>query len=144
MLRKAFSLLLFGLVPGVLSAQEVSAGRCSTPDSIAVRGNRRVDVGTIVATTALIPGTQLNYRILQRSIRDLYDTGNFESINLTCELEGTPQRALLTFNVVERPMLEAVQVRGVSRLSERSIREIARSEERRVGKECRSRWSPYQ
>ena len=125
MLRKAFSLLLFGIVPGVLSAQDVSAGRCSTPDSIAVRGNRRVDVGTVVATTALIPGTLLNYRILQRSIRDLYDTGNFESINLTCEVDGTPPRALLTFNVVERPMLEAVQVRGVNRLSERSIRDIA-------------------
>src|SRR3712207_8675288 len=25
----------------------------------------------------------------------------------------------------------------------RSVREAARSEERRVGKECRSRWSPY-
>ena len=130
MLRKAFSLLLFGLVPGVLSAQDVSAGRCSTPDSIAVRGNRRVDVGTIIATTALVPGTQLNYRILQRSIRDLYETGNFETINLTCDVTGTPdlqapQRALLTFNVVERPLLEAVQVRGVNRLGERQIRDLA-------------------
>src|SRR2546422_802609 len=28
-------------------------------------------------------------------------------------------------------------------LSEEEMREIVRSEERRVGKECRSRWSPY-
>src|SRR3989449_9135681 len=26
---------------------------------------------------------------------------------------------------------------------EQDVREVARSEERRVGKECRSRWSPY-
>ena len=125
MLRKAFSLLLFAVVPGVLSAQDLATGRCSTPDSIAVRGNRRVDVGTIISTTSLVPGTQLNYRILQRSIRDLYETGNFETITLTCEVSGTPDRALLTFNVVERPLLEAIQVRGASRISERSIRDLA-------------------
>src|SRR5688572_846818 len=125
MLRKVFSLLLFAVVPGVLSAQDVANGQCTTPDSIAVRGNRRTDVGTIMSTTALVPGTQLNYRILQRSIRDLYDTGNYESINLSCDVEESPPRAILTFNVVERPLLEAVQVRGVNRLSERAIRELA-------------------
>jgi len=125
MLRKVFSLLLFAVVPGVLSAQDLQNGQCSTPDSIAVRGNRRTDVGTIMATSALVPGTQLNYRILQRSIRDLYDTGNFESITLTCDINEAPVRSILTFNVVERPLLESVQVRGVSRLSERQIRELA-------------------
>jgi outer membrane protein insertion porin family len=123
MLRKAFSLLLFAVVPGVLSAQDITSGRCASPDSIAVRGNRRVDVGTVISTSALVPGTQLNYRILQRSLRDLYDTGNFENVTLTCE--STTDRAILTFNVVERPVLEAVQVQGVSRLSERQIRDLA-------------------
>ena len=125
MLRKVFSLLVFAVVPHVLSAQDVPNGQCSTPDSIAVRGNRRTDVGTIMATSALVPGTQLNYRIIQRSIRELYDTGNFESITLTCDVNEAPVRAILTFNVVERPLLESVQVRGVSRLSERQIREMA-------------------
>ena len=123
MLRKAFSLLLFAVVPGVLSAQDVTSGRCASPDSIAVRGNRRVDYGSVIATTALVPGTQLNYRILQRSLRDLYETGNFENVTLTCE--SVPNRAILTFNVVERPVLESVQVRGVNRLSERQIRDLA-------------------
>ena len=133
MLRKAFSLLLLSVVPGVLSAQtqDISSGRCATPDSIAVRGNRRVDHGTIVATSALVPGTQLNYRILQRAIRDLYETTNFETINLTCEVTGPPDRAVLTFNVVERPILSGVQVRGVNRLSERQIRDLAELPEAR-------------
>ena len=30
-----------------------------------------------------------------------------------------------------------------SMLKDEGIRQILRSEERRVGKECRSRWSPY-
>ena len=132
MLRKAFSLLLLSAVPGVLSAQsqDVTSGPCVSPDSIAVRGNRRVDIGTIVATTALVPGTQLNYRIIQRAIRDLYDSGNFETINITCDVVES-QRALLTFNVVERPVLQGVQVRGVNRLSERQIRDLAELPEAR-------------
>jgi outer membrane protein insertion porin family len=125
MLRKVFSLLLFAAFPAVLSAQDLSNGQCQSPDSIAVRGNRRNDAGTILASSGLVAGTQLNYRILQRSLRDLYGTGNFESVNLTCEVEESPVRTVLTFNVVERPLLEAVQVRGVNRLSERQIRDIA-------------------
>jgi outer membrane protein insertion porin family len=133
MFRKAFSLLLLSVVPAVLSAQsqDVSTGRCASPDSIAVRGNRRVDQGTIIGTSALVPGTQLNYRILQRAIRDLYESGDFENITLTCEVTGAPDKALLTFNVVERPVLTAVQVRGVNRLSERQIRDLAELPEAR-------------
>ncbi|NUQ10928.1 MAG: outer membrane protein assembly factor BamA [Gemmatimonadaceae bacterium] len=125
MLRKAFSLLSFAVLPGVVSAQDIAAGRCATPDSIAVRGNRRVDVGTILATAALVPGTQLNYRILQRAIRDLFETGNFETVDLTCDETRSPDRAVLVFAVSERPLLEGVQVRGVNRLSERQIRDLA-------------------
>ena len=126
MLRKVFSLLLFAVAPGVLSAQDPANGQCSAPDSIAVRGNRRSDVGNVLQTAALVPGTQLNYRILQRAIRDLYDTGNFETVTLTCDVdEGTPARSVLTVNVTERPVLEGVQIRGVERLSERQIREHA-------------------
>ena len=35
------------------------------------------------------------------------------------------------------------QTVDLSRLSRRELRTLRRSEERRVGKECRSRWSPY-
>src|SRR3989441_9884784 len=41
-----------------------------------------------------------------------------------------------------QPMVRAVAVRGVSRALSDTAK-LARSEERRVGKECRSRWSPY-
>src|SRR2546422_7018397 len=39
------------------------------------------------------------------------------------------------------PQLDVPEDRGVA--SEAMLDEAARSEERRVGKECRSRWSPY-
>ena len=43
-------------------------------------------------------------------------------------------------------LMSATQVVSVSASREDELREeqaITRSEERRVGKECRSRWSPY-
>src|SRR3989442_9057423 len=37
-----------------------------------------------------------------------------------------------------------IDVEGSTRMAETgNAQEVARSEERRVGKECRSRWSPY-
>ena len=38
---------------------------------------------------------------------------------------------------------EVIFVYGVRKCSNFLLLPVARSEERRVGKECRSRWSPY-
>lgn len=124
MLRKAFSLLLLTVVPAVAPAQDLT-GRCSTPDSIAVRGNARLDAASVTVEAALVPGAQLNYRMLQRAIRDLYETGNFEHVALSCDLAPAGDHAVLIITVRERPALEAIQVRGVNRLSERTIRDMA-------------------
>src|SRR2546430_9312492 len=64
----------------------VQAPPAVAPDSIVVRGLRRVDRKQVLEQSGLAPGRPLGYRDVQRAIR---------------------------------------------------------SEERRVGKECRSRWSPY-
>src|SRR3712207_7758778 len=42
-------------------------------------------------------------------------------------------------------MLKEMQAKGVQwpRLTPADVQNLIRSEERRVGKECRSRWSPY-
>ena len=45
----------------------------------------------------------------------------------------------LTLKEAEQRFLE----RNLSLIAERYNIDMARSEERRVGKECRSRWSPY-
>ena len=44
---------------------------------------------------------------------------------------------------VETPYKEKFGIPRQSGLAESTCGEIIRSEERRVGKECRSRWSPY-
>ena len=56
----------------------------------------------------------------------------------------------IKFDLFENPVKEGVSVPKLHAkvitkdvVTTREIREAIRSEERRVGKECRSRWSPY-
>lgn len=108
-----------------LAAQEAAAGRCATPDSIMVRGNSRVDDGTIKSTAGLTPGAELNFRLVQRSLRALYASGNFDQVALTCDLSESGDRAILTINVKERPVLAETAVEGVKLLRAAGIREKA-------------------
>src|SRR2546430_3739907 len=85
-------------------------------------------------------------------IRDLTVTGV-----QTCALPISPvplheilRHSLLQRLVIQQPsatlqqLCQVVQAQqGVSLSTTSMCRELKRSEERRVGKECRSRWSPY-
>ena len=55
---------------------------------------------------------------------------------------GPPDRHLMYMNNINDPSL-VKQVMDGSKDMYDSMSDNARSEERRVGKECRSRWSPY-
>lgn len=98
-------------------------GRCSTPDSISVRGIRRVSELTVLADAGLVAGTQLSARQVQRAIRQLHETGQFERVAITCDLDDTANRAVLIVEVKERPMLVETDVRGADRVSARSVRD---------------------
>src|SRR3712207_7115731 len=86
-------------------------------------------------------------------IRDIGVTGVqtcalpiFEStVVLAPRLRGTGQQALWPFGAQAYTEDEEVFVPISSTKSSRSVSTCSatRSEERRVGKECRSRWSPY-
>ena len=63
----------------------------------------------------------------------LFDIGRVTKI-LTAEASGIGQIVLAGYDTDELLVLRSVDSRKLV---------LARSEERRVGKECRSRWSPY-
>src|SRR3712207_8077339 len=77
-------------------------------------------------------------------IRDIGVTGV-----QTCALPILKDRAKLLEEALSSERDSRVEVRVAARGDLRRLRELAernarlRSEERRVGKECRSRWSPY-
>lgn len=124
MSRTLFVLLALGLLAARSHAQDAATqGRCTTPDSIAVRGNKRVPIADVMADAGLLAGTQLNYRAIQRAIRTLYQTGQFDRVGVVCDLDDTRNFAVLAIEVDERPLLVEADVQGVDRLSARSVRD---------------------
>jgi outer membrane protein insertion porin family len=117
--------MLLGVAASTAAAQDPTAGRCATPDSIAVAGNVRVDPVTIRTTAGLTPGTQLNFRLVQRALRAIYATGEFDQVALLCDLAEDGSRATLTIQVKERPVLSEYVVEGVDRLRSAGIGEKA-------------------
>src|SRR5450432_3337707 len=76
MSRLFFLPLAIGFASLTAHAQGAASG-CVLPDSVAVRGNKRVTSEKIRADAGLATGDSLNYRVLQRTLRNLFATGAF-------------------------------------------------------------------
>src|SRR2546426_1794532 len=91
----------------------------------------------------------------ERSLRDLQAgrrgrTGNVQTRHFGQDFEALAHQLLRTESVASSRMEGSrVSHRGLARalydpaVATPTTRAVVRSEERRVGKECRSRWSPY-
>jgi outer membrane protein insertion porin family len=122
--RLLFAGLAALVVAGPLSAQtsEAVAGRCLVPDSIDVRGVGRVSREAVIASSGVVIGETLNFPAVQRVIRDLYETGDFDDVKVTCDLlEG--DRAVFVLTVRERPLLASVSVEGPKKVSSRQVQD---------------------
>lgn len=120
LLYSAVALLVMG---ATARAQEPSfAGRCATPDSIAFRGFSRTTDASLRAEAGLVPGP-VNYRALERAIRTLYALGQFDDVAASCAVTADGSHSTLTFAVVERPVLGAVDVSGTDRVSRGDVRD---------------------
>jgi outer membrane protein insertion porin family len=104
----------FALFASPISAQEPAsqAARCLTPDTIIVRGNSRVPEDLIVGISGLRAGATLNFPTIQRAIRDLFTTGDYDNVTVTCGVPPDEGRIAIVLTVVERPLLGEISVRG--------------------------------
>ena len=88
--------------------------------------------------------TELNHGLLRSAV-----TGQANAVLVARELEAREEGTLVISESGERRICQAVRIGGVGVVGNfhatggPSADEQCRSEERRVGKECRSRWSPY-
>ncbi len=123
-LRTAASgaLALVLALPGALWAQDPS-GRCTTPDSIAVRGNRRVAEAKIRTEAGLVAGTPLNFPGVQRAIKAIYALNEFDAVDVNCDLQSVPDKAIIAVVVTERAILGDLKVVGPKEVSERSVKD---------------------
>src|SRR5918999_2412409 len=124
-MRKLHLLPLAALsVAAAAGAQESPVtGRCATPDALAFRGSTRTAESALRAETGLTAGTALNYRDVQRAVKNLFATGQFDDVRATCEVSGDGGRATLVFELRERPLLSDIEVRGVERVSSGDVRD---------------------
>ncbi len=106
-------------------AQDNTSGRCATPDSIAVTGNHRVSDTDIKGAAGLVAGVPVSARTIQDAVKNVFGTGQFDDVQITCTIAPGGTRATLTVAVRERPVLDAVHITGEKRLGEKSIRDLA-------------------
>jgi outer membrane protein insertion porin family len=97
-------------------------GPCTKPDSIDFRGNTRLGAGILRDDAGLTAGQPLNYRTLQRAIKALYATLQFDAVRAVCE-PLPADKSLLVFVVQERPMLVDVDVAGPDKVSPGDVRD---------------------
>ena len=122
MTRRLSLLVILGSV--VLSPRPARAqGGPGAPaaDSIVVEGLRRVERRQLLDAGGLAPGRPLSYRDIQRAIKALYATGQYADVQVAQDNVGG--RQLLIVRVRERPLLVKWAVRGVTRLSERAVKD---------------------
>ena len=75
---------------------------------------------------------------LRELVENIY-TNEYLSELLTKWNQGLKEEGILK----KLPLQIDFYTRNISNAKERTVVILCRSEERRVGKECRSRWSPY-
>lgn len=133
MLKFTGGLLALALAALPLYAQQPAgapaaapAPRCATPDTITVSGNSRVDEATVRGTMGLIPRTTLNYRDVQRAVKALYATGNYDDVAVVCTVDPVTGRAALHVQLRERPVLAGIRIAGVHRVSAKDVKERLR------------------
>jgi outer membrane protein insertion porin family len=123
MSRLPLLLLCLAAASAPALAQDTPPGKCSVPDSIAIRGNNHVDEATIRGDAGLVSGANLNYRDIQRAIRAVFATGQFDDVKITCDPQAAGGKTVLAITVVERPVLSDVRIEGVDRVSKKSVRD---------------------
>lgn len=123
MSRLSLVLLCLAAASAPALAQDTPLGSCAVPDSIAVRGNDHVDEATIRGDAGLIAGANLNYRDIQRALRAVFATGQFDDVKIECAPAVAGGRTILAITVKERPVLSDVRIAGVDRVSSRSVRD---------------------
>ncbi len=114
--------LALSLLPGVLRAQDMT-GKCTTPDSIAIRGNSRIAESKIRTEGGITAGTPLNFPGVQRAIKAVYALNEFDGVDVVCDLEAVKDKAIIAIVVKERALLGDIKVVGTKAVSERSVRD---------------------
>ncbi|MYE17251.1 MAG: outer membrane protein assembly factor BamA [Gemmatimonadetes bacterium] len=119
------------LAAGVALAATAAPVRAQNPgaeslvrvDSIAARGNVRLAEQAVTGVAGIQPGTLNSGYDIQRAIKNLWATGQYEDIAVS--VDGSSGRNVLIIEVVERPVTRLVRITGLESVSEDDVIEEA-------------------
>jgi outer membrane protein insertion porin family len=89
-------------------------------DSLAVTGAVRNTPAAVLTFSGLQVGQAVNYRVVQRAIQALFQTGQFDDVQVRQRDIGG--RLLLEVQVTERPILERWVIRGAEQVEPNQVR----------------------
>ena len=90
-------------------------------DSVRVMGNQRIEKAAILAVIGTKKGDRLEYKQLDKDLRDIYKMGFFEDVKT--ETEDGPRGKIVTFKVVEKPSIGKVRFEGNEKVDDDELRE---------------------
>ncbi len=96
-------------------------------DSLAVRGVRRLASADVVGVSGIRPGTLNSWIDIQRAIKNLWATGQYEDVSV--KLDESGGRNTLILEVTERNVTRLVRITGLESVSESEVMEEAGLEE---------------
>ncbi|MEM6677100.1 MAG: outer membrane protein assembly factor BamA, partial [Pseudomonadota bacterium] len=107
-----------GVTVAPLGPLPASAQVADEARSIVVRGNRRIEVETILAYMDLQPGETVTASDLNLAVRRLFDTGLFRDVAIV------PEQGQLVVQVIENPSINVIAFEGNDALSDEALQEI--------------------
>ena len=123
-MRKLLLIALALCGAGVPLRAQDDVGRCATPDSVVVAGNKRVPAATVLLDAGITTGTALNAPSIQRAMRNIFAGGQFDDVKIECKVAPSPsQSAWLQILVVERPLLDFVDVSGINAVPSKDVKD---------------------
>ncbi|MBK0398828.1 outer membrane protein assembly factor BamA [Limibaculum sp. M0105] len=90
----------------------------SDRQSLVVRGNRRIEVGTILAYMQIDPETPLTAEALNNGVRRLFDTGLFSDVRVIQE------GGAIVVEVTENPSINQIAFEGNDALADEDLQQI--------------------
>lgn len=108
----------------VLLAQQVTGGiPLVRVDSIEVKGNSRLATVTIIGAMGIQTGTEVTYREIQRGIKALYATGQFEDVIIRALGSEDDPPIILSLEIKERDVISRITFSGLEHAKESTVQD---------------------
>jgi len=105
----------------VTEAGSVTVQNRQVIKAIEIRGNRRVPSDRILSELQTKSGDVIDVGKVSRDIRAMYSLGYFDDVQF--ETDSTPDGAILIFSVREKPLIRAIEYKGVRSMTAGEIQE---------------------